>query len=85
MGYAASTLITLNCGYFLPLSLAYGMSKAVAEGLPFLSTTSSFRSLSHIFFNEKAKHFCFFWLGCQNTCLRVAKENPRRQVWLNAV
>jgi len=37
LGWAAFTLITLNCGYFLPLSRAYGSSKAVAEELLFFS------------------------------------------------
>lgn len=46
MGKAASALITLNCGYFLPLSLAYGSSEAVAEVLLFLPTTSSFLPLN---------------------------------------
>ena len=81
MGWAAPALITLNCGYFLPLSLAYGTSKAGAEVLLFFSPPHVLLppslllscSLSLLIFSsssfseEKWKMLLFFWQRCQNS------------------
>lgn len=57
------TSLWLDCGewwVFPVFKPTYGLSKAVAEGLLFSFTTSSF--LFH-----RLSLFCFSWLCCQNT------------------
>lgn len=69
MSETASALITMSCGYFLPLSLAYGSSKAVAKGTTVSLHNVPLSFLCFFFSCRKGKHYCNFWLRCQNTKL----------------